>query len=208
MLKKVFLLGRPSCGKTTAASLIQMLAHDYGLLYHAINDYELLQKMFLHEEEKNTSPIKRNFIRRELDGCIGFDVQNFEVLRTVLIEMRKEVEEIRYTSQNNKMICTVEFARANYQDALELFGNQLLTEAHLLYFDVDVDTCIERNHKRTDHFISDEIMATYYRYDDLARESYNLQHGCDKHVVENTGTFEDLRHEVEGWFLSHLLNDV
>ena len=77
--------------------------------------------------------------------------------------MRKEVEDILDTSpQNKKTLCTIEFARANYQEALELFGNELLAEAHLLYLNVDLNICLERNHNRTDHFVSDEMMTTYY----------------------------------------------
>jgi gluconate kinase len=205
MFKLALLLGRPGSGKSTTAGLIQMVAGDHGWLCHSMNDFEHLQNMFLYEEAENTPINKRDFIRRELDGCIGFDVQNFEVLHTVLTEMRKQVEDIRDTSSQHKQtICTVEFARANYQDALELFGQELLAEARLLYLNVDVDSCMERNHKRTDHFISDEIMKTYYRYDDWARESYILRHGNDKHVIENTGTFEDLRQKVDKWFVSHI----
>ena len=48
----VFLLGRPGSGKSTTESLIRMLARDHGWLYHSINDYEHLQKMFLREERK------------------------------------------------------------------------------------------------------------------------------------------------------------
>jgi gluconate kinase len=209
MLKIVFLLGRPGSGKSTVAGLIQMFARDNGWLIHSINDYEHLQNIFLREEAKNTSLTERDFILRESDDIIGFDVKNFEVLSTVLKEMRKEVEDIRDTSpQDEKTICTVELARANYQDALELFGYKLLAEAHILYLDVDVDTCIQRNHIRTDHFISDEIMTTYYRYDDWVRESYNLQHGHDKHKIQNTDTFDELKQKVKDWFEVHLEHKV
>lgn len=209
MLEIAFILGRPGSGKSTTASLIRMLASDHGWLTYYMNDYEHLQKMFLHEEAQNISFVDRDFILRELDGCIGFDVKNFEVLRTVLKEMRKEVDDIKDMGpQSQKTICTVEFARANYQDALELFGNKILSEAHLLYLNVDVEICVERNHNRTDHFISDEIMASYYSSDDWSRELYNLHHGCDKFELKNIGTFEDLDQKVEEWFESHLLKRV
>ena len=201
MFVVVFLLGRPSSGKSSGESLIRMLARDHGWLYHSINDYEHLQKKFLREEAENKSLNKRDFIRRESDGCIGFDVQNFEVLRNVLTEMRKEVEDIRDKSpQYDKTICTVEFARATYQDDLELFGDTLLAEAHLLYFDVDINTCIDRNHKRTDHLITDEIMKTYYRHDDWARKMYDLQDKHNKSEIRNTGTLDDLTRKVKEWF--------
>jgi hypothetical protein len=197
----VFLLGRPGSGKSTGERLIRMFARDYGWLYHSINDYEHLQRMFLREEAEKTTLDKRDFIRRELDGCIGFDVQNFEVLRTVLTEMRKEVEDIKETSPyDKKTLCTVEFARATYQDDLELFGSTLLAGAQFLYFDVDVRTCIDRNHKRTDHLISDEIMKTYYRHDDWARKMYNLQDSQNKSEIKNTGTLDDFARKAKEWF--------
>jgi len=209
MLKILFILGRPGCGKSTTASLIRMMARDQRWLFHSLNDYVLLQDMCLHEEAENIPLNERDFIQRELDGCIGFDVKNFGVLRTVLRKLKEEVEVIRVTSpQDRTTLCTIEFARALYQDALDIFGNELLAEAHLLYINVDVDTCIQRNHNRTDHFISDEIMRTYYHYDDWAREVYNLDHGRDKFAIKNMETFEDLRQEVESWFASHLLSEA
>jgi len=209
MLETVFLLGRPGSGKSTTAGLIQMVAGDHGWLCHSINDYELLKMMCLREEEENIDLDKRDFIQRELDGCMGFDVKNFKVLDKVLREMRKEVEDIRNKyPQNKKTIYTVEFARANYQEALDLFGDELLTEAKLLYLNVDISVCIERNHKRTDHFISDEIMKTYYLYDDWARKMYNLQDIHDKSEIRNMGTLDNLKFKVDEWFESHLEHKV
>jgi tRNA uridine 5-carbamoylmethylation protein Kti12 len=205
----VFLLGCPGSGKSSAASLIQMFVRDHGWLIHSINDYEHLQKMFVREKAECTSLDERDFIQRESERCNGFDVKNFAVLSTVLEEMRQEVEDIRGTCPQDKItVCTIEFARANYQNTLELFGDELLAESHILYFNVDLDICLERNHNRTDHFISDEIMASYYRFDDWSREIYNLQHGYDKCEIKNTGTFEDLKRKVEEWFESHLEHRV
>lgn len=205
MFLTAFIIGRPGSGKSTTANLIRMLANDYGWLCHTINDYEHLKMMCLREEEENIDLDKRDFIQRELDGWMGFDVKNFEVLNTVLKGIKKEVEDVKDKNpEDNITICIVEFARANYQDALELFDYKILDEAHLLYLNVDLERCVERNRKRTDHFISDEIMDTYYRYDDWARESDNLRHGYVKHEIENIGTFEDLRRKIYKWFVSQL----
>jgi tRNA uridine 5-carbamoylmethylation protein Kti12 len=209
MLVIIFLLGRPSSGKSTVASLIQMLAHDHHCFFHFTNDYDHLQRMFLREEAGCTSLDDRDFLRRESESCNGFDVKNFTVLDIVLKEMKKEVEDVKNTCPQNEItICIVEFARANYQHAIELFGKELLAEALLLYMNVDIDTCIERNHKRTDHFISDEIMTTYYHYDDWARKMYNLQDSHDKSEIRNTGTLDDLKRKVEEWFEVHLEDKV
>ena len=91
----VFLLGRPGSGKSTAASLIRIDCTSIAAGHsHSDNDYEHLQEMFLREEAENTSLSERDFRRRGSERCNGFDVKNFSVLRTVLEEMRKEVEDI------------------------------------------------------------------------------------------------------------------
>jgi gluconate kinase len=205
MVRNVFLLGRPGSGKTSVASLLKMFAGDQGWLTHYTNDYEHLQKMFLQEIAECIPLERRNFRLTGPEECHGFDVINFSVLCEVLEKMRKEVEEVESESaEEDNILCLIEFARDSYHDALQLFGSKLLQDAHLLYLDVDLERCIERNHRRSDHFVSDEIMRTYYRNDDWARVMYNLQHNYDKCIIRNTGTFQDLKQEIEEWVDIHL----
>ncbi len=216
MFKIVFLLGRPGSGKSSVARLIEMLAGDRGWFTHYTNDYEHLQKMFLQEKAECNPLERRNFRLTGPEECNGFDVINFSVLGKVLTKIRKDVEEVENeSSEEDNILCLIEFARDSYHDALQLFGSYLLQDAHLLYLDVDLEICIERIHQRVvypvtsdDHFVSDEIMRTYYRNDDWSRVLYNLQRNCDKWVIRNLGTLHDLKQEIEEWIDIHLNREV
>src|SRR5947209_14184378 len=205
----VFLLGRPGSGKSSVASLIEMFAGDRGWLTHYTNDYEHLQKMFLQEKAECTPLERRNFRLTGPEECNGFDVINFSVLGKVLEKIRKEVEEVESESlEEDNILFLIEFARDSYHDSLQLFGSNILQDAYLLYLDVDLESCIGRNHRRSDHFVSDEIMRTYYREDDWSRVMYNLQHNFEKCVICNTDTFQVLEQEVEEWVDIHLTREV
>jgi gluconate kinase len=209
MVRNAFLLGRPGSGKSMVARLIQMLAGDSGWLTLYTDDYVHLQKMFLQEKAECTPLERRNFRLTGPEECNGFDVINFSVLDKVLEKMGREVEEVENeSSEEDKILFLIEFARNSYHDALQLFGSNLLQDAHLLYLGVDLESCIERNHRRSDHFVSDEIMTTYYREDDWSRVMYNLQHNWDKYVLRNSDTLQDLSQEVERWVDIHLKREV
>jgi gluconate kinase len=183
-----------------------MFAMDRDWNTHHVNDYKLLQQMFLQERAEYTPLERRNFRLTGPEEYNGFDVINFSVLSKVLEKMRREVE--NESSEEENILFLIEFARDSYHDALQLFGFNLLQDAHLLYLDVDLENCIERNHRRSDHFVSDEIMITYYRNDDWSRVLYNLQHNYDKCVIRNSGTLQDLKQEVEEWVDIHLTREV
>jgi len=205
MFRKVFILGRPGSGKSSVAHLVEMSARDNGCSTHYINDYGLLQKMFLQEKDQCIPSKERKFQPIGPEECNGFNVIGFSVLVKVLEKMREEVEEVESeSSEEDNILCLIEFARDSYHDALQLFGSNLLQDAHLIYLDVELESCIERNHRRSDHFVSDQIMRTYYRNDDWSRVMYNLQHNCDKCVIRNSGTLQDLKQEVEEWVDIHL----
>ena len=216
MVRNVFLLGRPGSGKSMVARLIEMFAKENGWSAEYINDYQLLQKMFLQEKDEPIPHEERKFSPSGPDGCNGFDVIDFSVLDTVIRMMAEEVreKENKFPAEV-KLLFLIEFARNNYSDALLPFARGFLHDAHLIYLDVGVDTCIERIHQRVAHpvtsddlFVSDEIMTTYYRNDDWSRVMYNLQYNCDKCVIRNSGTLQDLKQEVEEWVDNHLTREV
>ena len=213
MERDVFLLGRPGSGKSSAAGLIQMFAGDRGWTTYYINDYELLQEMFLQEKAQHTPHEGRNFRPTGPKECNGFDVTNFTVLDTVLEKMKGEVEEIKArTLEEVNTLCLVEFARASYHDAFQLFGSDLLKGAHLLYLDVDIESCIKHNHQRTDHFVSDAIMRTYYCEDDWFRVSLNIQQGdgigANIWEIKNTGSFQDFTQSIVEWIKTQLIREL
>jgi gluconate kinase len=205
MIKKAFLLGRPGSGKSSVAQLIEMFAKDRDWITHYINDYQLLLTMFLQEQYDSANSLK-NFRQTGTKEQQGFDVIDFSVLDEVLEMMACKVKRWKEEQKNleKNELFLIEFARGNYSQALHHFSCDILQNAHLLYLNVDVECCIERNHKRTDHFVSDEIMRTYYYTDDWSRIMYDLQDDCEKFVIKNTGTFQDLQQKVEEWVDIHL----
>jgi gluconate kinase len=205
----VFLLGRPGSGKSSVAQLIEMFAKDRDWLTHYINDYQLLLTMFL-QEQYDSANSRKKFRQTGTKEQQGFDVIDFSVLDEVLETIARKVREWK-EEQNNlakNELFLIEFARGNYSQALQSFSRDILQDAHLLYLNVDIECCIERNHKRTDYFVSDEIMRTYYNNDDWSRIMYNLQDNCDKCVIKNTGTFQDLMQEIGVWVDIHLKREV
>ena len=209
----VFLLGRPGSGKSSAAGLIEMFAGDWGWTTHYMNDYELLQKMFLQEIAQHTPRERRKFRSTGPEECNGFDVTNFSVLDTVLEKMKGEVEEVKARAlEEVNTLCLVEFARASYHDAFQLFGSDLLQGAHLLYLDVDIESCIKHNHQRTDHFVSDDIMRTYYLEDDWVHVSLNIQQSYGSRAktweIKNTGSFQDFTQTIEEWVNTRLIREL
>lgn len=223
MVRNMFLLGRPGSGKSSVAQLIEMFAKENGWSIYYINDYRLLQQLFLEEREKYIPPEGRKFYPSGPVECKGFDVKDFSVLDTVLRLMAEEVEiwegenksEEKSKSQGEDKLCLIEFARNNYTKALQQFGRRFLQDAHFIYLDVGVDTCIERIHQRVAHpvtsddlFVSDEIMTTYYRNDDWFRVMYDLRHNCGRRVIRNSGTLQDLQQEVEEWVNIHLKREA
>jgi dephospho-CoA kinase len=222
MERIVFLLGRPGSGKSSVAQLISMFARDKSWITHHIYDYKPLQEMFLEEvaEEEEIAHEKRTFNPKGPKGCQGFDVVDFSVLDRVLEIMadkvRAEVKKKVQASPEENMLFLLEFARDDYSHALQRFGCDLLDDAYLLYLHVDVETCIDRIHRRVDcdcrshpyaHFVSDNIMRSYYRNEDWSdgrlQEYLALLQSRDISVnsreIDNTGSHQILQKEVKQW---------
>jgi adenylate kinase family enzyme len=180
MIKIVFLLGRPGSGKSSVACDIKRIAELRSWPTRHLFDYQLLQDMFLQEEREHGNDRKRKFRRRGPEEHNGFDVLDFGVLDSVLDRM---AEQIRAEKESQKLFL-IEFARRNYTQALSRFGPDILQGAHLLYLDADLETCIERVHRRIDnptiecgrynHFVSDFIMQGYYYRDDWEEVPFNF----------------------------------
>ncbi len=206
MTVKVFILGRPGSGKSTAARRIAKLVQHKGWSPVRISDYDILYNMF--QREKNSPNIELKYFRPTQHN--GFDVINFSVLDAALIEAQKKalkhIED--YTSYTQKLIL-IEFARDDYRTALCLFNPEFLRDAYFLFLDADIDTCIQRVHERTahptaadDHFVSDEIIKCYYNKDNKPYMASELSQDyyVDEilvAIIDNMGTRESFNNQID-----------
>jgi adenylate kinase family enzyme len=219
MIKVVFLLGRPGSGKSCVACAIKRIAELRSWTTRHLFDYQLLQDMFLQEERGCSNNQEKKFRRRGLEEHNGFDVLDFEVLDTVLDRM---AEQVRAEKESQKLFL-IEFARRNYTQALSHFSPDILQGAHLLYLNADLETCIERVHRRIDnptiecgrynHFVSDFIMQGYYYRDDWEEVAFNIPPDWNVRVHpikldNNIDERQTLTSKVERWAdNAHLFSD-
>ena len=211
---KVFLLGRPGSGKSALAQLIKVSADRRGWLAQHFYDYKYLQDMFQREIEKKIPLEEGAFRQKGPETCHGFDVVDFSVLDTALEQMAAKIRADELNSSEDNKLLLIEFARQEYSRALNIFGHDILQDAHLLYIRSDLESCIERVRQRAidnmsrselDHFVSDDIMRRYYSGDDWLSEQfygyleYLRSDGVDVEVEEldNVGTLECLKDKAE-----------
>ncbi len=161
MSVKVFVLGRPGSGKSTAARYMIELASRRSYKSLFVQDYDILHKMFLNDSQhEQFRPADRG----------GFDVLDFSVLDSALRQMEREVEDV-LEREPIDLVC-IEFARSDYRVALNVFSPLFLRDAYIFFIDSDLEYCIRRVQERvTDpplpdhHFVSEYVMRTYYGND-------------------------------------------
>ncbi len=164
---KVFVLGLPGSGKSTAVRYIDMIARDYGWATNLVNDYDILYKWFL------AAPDGPQFSRIAFDG---FNVLDIAVFDAALQELERQVLQEQTSSKQEMTI--IEFARDDYLEAFKLFSASFLRDAYFLFVDAEIFICKERIRSRAirqqssdDHFVSDDIFNRYYY---RGRDYYNI----------------------------------
>jgi hypothetical protein len=203
MLVKVFVLGRPGSGKTTAIHHLTKIAHQRDFSALCMDDYSILQQMS-HEHTYRAC-----FRATEHNG---FDVLDLSVYDTALKILEQQVQDVATTGLDG--IVTIEFARNDYWHALACFSPSFLADAYFFFVDADLKTCIQRIHKRVEnthrannHFVSDYIMHTYYHTDNWSSVKDQLAsvYHTKKEVVtfRNTQTLASLQTTIET-FSEHL----
>ncbi len=193
---KVFILGRPGSGKSTAAKFLQCYFKQQGRSTFHINDYTILQHMFREDvEHKLFRPTANN----------GFDALYPFVLDNALKKVEEQVEE--HLSDTD--IVTIEFARDDYSHALRQFNPDFVENAYVLFMNADLELCLQRVHSRVkysatndDHpSFSDEIFRAYYQNDNLFYIQDILPQEFAIHkpaiVLNNSGKLEDCQRSVE-----------
>ena len=157
MSVKVFVLGMPGCGKSTATRYMKSFAQKKGYIVRNFNDYTILREWF------EAAPDGPEFRSADNDG---FDVHDFTVFDTSLRELERRVLQ---EESSEKEIITIEFARNDYSHALQQFSPEFLQDSYFLFIQAEKLTCKKRTRKRAahpissdDHFVSDYIFDKYY----------------------------------------------
>jgi ABC-type dipeptide/oligopeptide/nickel transport system ATPase component len=174
MSTKVFVLGRPGSGKSTAARYIMQTLRTYDITTAHMDDFTILSEMCETDSEHR--------LFRPIDHG-GFDVLDASVLDLALAQL--ETRSVARMAYERIEVAILEFARADYRAALSNFSRAFLQEACFLFVNADVDTCKARIRLRSlhprgpdDHPVSDEVMDRYYTTDnsedmvDSLREAY------------------------------------
>jgi len=205
MIITVFAFGCPGSGKSTAARCIEVLARDLGESWSAIriNDYKILDEWFRADTEH------ARFRPREYGG---FDILVPDVYDEALQVLKRQVHKHTPSKENEFII--IEFARCDYQHALELFGKDFLQDAHFLFFEAEIETCVQRIQDRVhkpiktldDHFTSEFVFECYQqRHKDYISSTVSIlktTYGVDEQkigIVNNNAarSFQDLQKEMK-----------
>jgi len=204
MAIKIFLLGRPGSGKSTAARYIDIITREHGWSSIHINDYDFLRSMY----QSDTC-----YQRFKPSVYGGFDVLDFSVLDVALQSV--EAKACLYMPSSKKLLL-LEFARDNYQSALKQFQPAFLQDAYFLFFEANIDMCVQRVYQRStnpascdDHFISEQMIRSYYREDNKPYMTYKLlaDYGIsDKRVrvINNMGSRKEFKVQIKNFVNSIL----
>ncbi len=213
MIVKLFLLGRPGCGKSSAARRIEAFIKEIenkGFSTYRFKDFDILDEM-----SRNTQ-YSQCFTRTLDKGYERLDVLKGFVLDVALEELDRRLRHHIEHESSNQLIL-IEFARANYGEALEKFSKEVLQDAYFLFINLGLEDCITRIENRMlkpestdDHYISQEMLRQYYTEQyfpipdkDLVEGNFKIVNkqgssveGSFK-VVNNHGPFKDFEMNVD-----------
>ncbi len=206
MLVKIFFLGRPGSGKTTAIQELCDIAHHRAYSTICMDDYHILSRMSQEDTQ-------RKKFRTTNYG--GFDVLDPTVFDTALEILEQQVQTALQTERDG--IITIEFARNDYRQALRRFSPDFLKDAYIFFIEANLNTCIQRIRQRATnpitgskrHFVSDYVMHTYYSKDNWTYiiDEMKAEYTINKTIATyyNTGSLPELL-EVVNEFAEHLFD--
>jgi hypothetical protein len=197
---KLFVLGRPGTGKSTAARHIAQIAREHGWHAEHIDDYSILYWMYLNDRLGRFCPASTN-----LDGFRVVDVSVFDEALTIMLH-GVDLALTRTSNQMNLVI--IEFARSTYKTSLGQFSQDFLEESYFLLLYSDIDTCMARIEHRAqhpvyegDHYTSRKAMEDFHFIDvipatrAMLRTVYRLDNSHIR-VIHNVSTEEVFLNEV------------
>ena len=197
MTAKLFILGRPGSGKSAAARRIALRANSQRFSTVHLNDYQILLKMS-HADKKGQ-------YFRPTKYAEGFDVHDFTVMDISLTKLEDEAKEYIRRAE----LIVIEFARADYREALKHFSSTFIRDAYFLFIETDVEICVQRIHERTahpktpdDHYVSDAIVRGYYGKDNRAYMVKNFRHEYNVPaerlwIIDNIKKLENFEREID-----------
>ena len=205
----VFAVGRPGSGKSTAIRHIIELAKNKKYVAIHIRDYTILHAMSKQEE---------HYAKFRPNKYEGFDVVDFSVLDIALCKLEEQINVLIDAEEYD--IILVEFARDDYKTAFKKFSPTLLKNSYILFVEAELNTCIERVRERAvllhgpdHHFLSTNIMTTYYRQDhrsymeNLFEDDFRLEKNHYLKTIYNDSSVEKLEEEA-GKFTERVFQEV
>ncbi len=190
MLVKLFILGRPGCGKSSAARyIIDRVYNDWSA--HRFKDFDILYEMFKKDKlQEQFRPSKYG----------GFDVLDPKVLDAALEQLNKDLTQHLAKAADNELFI-IEFAREDYNDALKFFSPNVSQDAFVICIESDLETCIHRIQQRMinpippdDHYIAEETVRTFYTHEHFPIGDNILKR---KYVVDNRGLLDDFINVID-----------
>ena len=216
MVITAFVFGCPGSGKSTAARCIEMVVRDKGKDWAAfrVSDYKILDEWFRADTEQ------ARFRPREFGG---FDILVPDAYDEALQVLKCQVHEHTPSRENEFMV--IEFARCDYQNALKLFRKDLLQDAHFLFLEAEIETCVRRIHDRVhkpgrtldDHFTSEFVFECYRQrhkgYISSTVSMLKTVYGVDEQkirIIDNNAarSFQDLQTEIKGFVEDSMSNQT
>jgi len=195
----LFALGRPGCGKSTAAKYVQWQWTQAQKEYeegnkteedaYRIKDYTILYEMF-QQDRAGKDETRRRFRDAIVDGEVrGFDVVDVTVLDEALKKTAQAVVACMDDAllSSRKKLIIVEFARNDYKDAFEKLsvyfdvyldnrfelrsGRDLLGQSFFLFVEAPLPVCSQRIHERVKLPVRED---NHFVSDDILRSYYEV----------------------------------
>ncbi len=196
----VYAVGRSGSGKSTAVRYMKGLADERGCSTISIRDYTILLAM--SKEPEHQAKFRPN-------NRAGFDILDPAAYD---IALERLLEQIKYLENSKEYhIIFIEFARRTYKGPFEKLSEGLRNKDYILFVEANLEICIERIDKRTtgccgvdQHYISDEIMTSYFSVDNLPymNDDFAKQFGLSPSHLKaicNEGSIETLKDETKSY---------
>ncbi len=191
MSAKLFLWGRPGCGKSSAAKYIIKHLQNERWSIQRFRDFDILKEM---SRKKRYSQA----FKPTLYG--GFDVTEEYVFDVALKKLDARLR--RYFAKSKKdEIVLIEFARGDYVKALQHFSSLVLQDAYFLFIDANLDICIQRVKQRMihpmssdDHYVSEAAIQKFYTTQDLPTSNMLLG---KFEKIDNYGSWQEFTKKID-----------